>query len=609
MTDKKDGPSKGPERAAPTGAGSKRPFATIDLAATEVKPEPSKPGNESRAPAAAPTITTPSASGTGNVGPAGQSEAAARIAAAAAGSADKSAEQPRSSAGSATAGTAGATAKDRPSGATASTSVPRVGTPAGSPPDSGRIGRVLSHLAAGILGGSVVLATAQWLGLGTGRSASVSPSPDFVGRLTALETSVRDRLSAPATGGAPIRNAAETKQIEALSAQLASLGETQSRLIADTGALKEVLAKAGTGSDPGDRLSRLEEQIGTMANAATTDPQNAGRLPQLAQLTGKVADLEQQLATRLEVLRKDVAQDVGSRIGTVAEVTETARAGTQRLDREVAGLKAETARLGQRIDQFKSGTDRTDTNVAALQEQATRLQAGIEAVKSEMQAELKSVARPADIARAVTPVTDKVAALESSMQGVVSAEEARRTNAQRIVLSLELGNLKRALERGDKYQGELAEVKRIAGTRLDLAALERYQSTGVPTIPELARAFRTVANSVLDADAMPEGASVVDRLLTGAKTIVRVRRTTHADNDDSAEAIVARMETALTDGRLGDVLAEAKKLPPRATAPAQEWLGKVEARQSVDTALASIDAALKSSLGGVDPAAQRGTKP
>ena len=201
-----------------------------------------------------------------------------------------------------------------------------------------------------------------------------------------------------------------------------------------------------------------------------------------------------------------------------------------------------------------------------------------------------------------------MAALESSMQGVVTAEEARKVNAERIVLSLELGNLKRAMERGEKYHAELAEVKRISGTRLDVAALERYQSTGVLTVPELARSFRSVVNTMLDADALPEGASMVDRLLTGAKTIVRVRRTGHADDDTSTEAIIARMETALADNRLGDVLAESKKLSPRALAPAQEWLRKVDARQSVDTALVAIDATLKSSLGGAAPAA-KGTKP
>ena len=618
MTDKKDGPPKGPDRAVPDSAGAKRPFATLDLKATEVKQEAAKAAADAKASSAAPSA------GTSTPPPAGsQGETAAKVAAASA-SLKSGAEKPATAATPSAASTPGSTPYGQPGGAKAGASAAGAAaaaaaarpasTPASPSAMQGGQGRnVLSHLAAGVLGGSIVLFAGQWIGLGgsdSGQNRPAANAPDMASRLNTLDILVRDKIAAQSKADGSNRQALEAsvKQIDTLKQQLAGLGTVQAQLAADTTALKEAQAKFGSTSEPGERLRKLEEQIATMANVAVTDPQNAGRLPQLAQLTGKIADLEQQLATRLEALRKDVGQDVGTRVGAVAEVSETARSGTQRLDREVAGVNAEMARLGQRIDQFKAGSDRTETTVAGLQEAERRLQTSLDALKAETDKELKGVARPADIARAVTPVTDKMAALESSMQGVVTAEEARKVNAERIVLSLELGNLKRAMERGEKYHAELAEVKRIAGTRLDVAALERYQSTGVLTVPELARSFRSVVNTMLDADALPEGASMVDRLLTGAKTIVRVRRTGHADDDTSTEAIIARMETALADNRLGDVLAESKKLSPRALAPAQEWLRKVDARQSVDTALVAIDAALKSSLGGAAPAA-KGTKP
>ena len=616
MTDKKDGPAKGPDRPVPESASAKRPFATLDLKATEVKAEAAKAGAEAKA--ASPPTASPTGPAAGS-----QAEAAAKVAAAGA-SIKTGSEKPASSAtpssvppaASPSPASSSAKATSQTSAASAATTAPRSAASPQSTHSDGTLGRVLSHMAAGILGGSIVLFTAQWVGLGTSDTGSAgnrtpAGAPDVAARLTALETSVRERTAAQSTTDAASRQAvdATAKQIEALNQKFSALGAAHDRLATDTAALKGAQAKAAFATDPAERLRKLEEQIASMANAATADPQNAGRLPQLAQLTGKIADLEQQLATRLEVLRKDVAQDVGARVGAVAEVSETARSGSQRLDREVAGLKADTVRLGERIDQFKAGADRSDAVVASLQEAERRLQSGLDGLKSDLDKELKALARPADIARAVAPVGDKLAALETSMQGVVNAEEARKVNAERIVLSLELGNLKRAMERGEKYQAELAEVKRIAGARLDLAALERYQATGVLTAAELARNFRAVVNTMLDADSLPEGASVVDRLLTGAKTIVRVRRTGHADDDTSTEAIIARMETALADNRLADVIAESKKLSPRARAPAQEWLRKVEARQSVDAALVAIDTALKSSLGGAPSGAQKGAKP
>ena len=42
------------------------------------------------------------------------------------------------------------------------------------------------------------------------------------------------------------------------------------------------------------------------------------------------------------------------------------------------------------------------------------------------------------------------------------------------------------------------------------------------------------------------------------------------------------MEAALKDGRLGEVLEQGKKLPPKAALAAEDWLKKVEARHAVD---------------------------
>ncbi len=51
-----------------------------------------------------------------------------------------------------------------------------------------------------------------------------------------------------------------------------------------------------------------------------------------------------------------------------------------------------------------------------------------------------------------------------------------------MLLTLELANLKRALDRGDSYARELEAVRKVAGEGVDLAALERYSRNGVPTL-------------------------------------------------------------------------------------------------------------------------------
>jgi hypothetical protein len=336
---------------------------------------------------------------------------------------------------------------------------------------------------------------------------------------------------------------------------------------------------------------------------AASAPQTEGRVPQLAAITGKISDLEATLNAQLSELRKSLPAEVDQKLATTAEASEAAKAAATRLDREVAQLRTDQARGAQRDEGTKAEMDRLSAAVSAVKEEAGRLTGAIGELRSSVDSQLKSVTRPGDVTAAINPVTTKLAELEQNIQGVVKSEQTRKQNAERIVLSLELSNLKRALDRGlgQGYAAELAEVRNASAGQLELAPLERYSQTGVATVPELKAEFRPVMNAVIDADLDPVDGSVLDRLLAGAKSVVRVRKVSHEAGDNSTEAIVARIETALNESRLGDVVAQAKTLQPRAQAPIEEWLSKVSARHAVDQAIATIEGQLKASLAGVEP--------
>jgi len=163
-------------------------------------------------------------------------------------------------------------------------------------------------------------------------------------------------------------------------------------------------------------------------------------------------------------------------------------------------------------------------------------------------------------------------------------------------LSLELGNLKRAIDRGQGYASELAEARKLSGGKVDLAPLERFEDKGVPTLAELRQDFKTVAFKMIDAETEPAEGSIVDRLLAGARSVVRMRKISHGPDDTSVEAVVGRMEIALNEDRLGEVLDEAKSLPPPSADAAKNFLAKVKARNAVDKALAAVEMQLKASL-------------
>ncbi|MFZ4808426.1 MAG: hypothetical protein ACOYLQ_14305 [Hyphomicrobiaceae bacterium] len=591
MSAPNDGSGKGPPQPD-AGSASKKPTALLDLTATEVKSDPPRAGDAS-AKAPGPATAVPAAG-------------SAKPAAPGAPSGDPKAADPRKpevrAAAAPAAGPVPAGASKAGGSTTAAPSAP-------GRTSSASLATVATHAVAGLVGGLLVLIAAdtvgQQLGL-DGQSRRPAEADGINRRVSEMEQRFA-QIGAASDQAAIVGRALAVAEkriatLEQTAGRVAALEAQNAKLADDAKVLRDALATAKAGEDP--RVAKLQEQLAALAAAAGTDPER-GRIPQLAAITGKVADLETTIANQLGQVRKTLGQEIDQRLAPVAEASEAARAGAQRLDREVAGIKSEAVRLAQRADAGKAVDDRTEQTLRGIEQQAAALKVAIDGLKNDVASELKSVARPADVAGVVSPVSQRVEQLEASLKGVVRSEEERRASAEKIVLSLELGNLKRAIDRGRGYAAELADVLKLAGNKLPLAPLARYKDTGVATTADLAAELRTLAHTMLDAQSAPAEASIVDRLMSGAKSIVRVRKVSHDADDKSPEAVVARMDDAAKDGRFGVVLQEAKQLGERAQAVARPWLEKVEARHAVDTAIADIEKQLKASI-GAGPAPAKG---
>ena len=191
-------------------------------------------------------------------------------------------------------------------------------------------GGFFSHLTAGVIGGVLALAGAEWalpqLGI-HGTTSRLADDTAAIGqRLQALEKN-------PASPMVPSKSVSQ--HLRNRLSEIPALAEAQSRLVAETKAA--LASKAGDSGMPEQlaRITTLEEKLKALTDAGANDP-NAGRLAQLAALTGKVADLETSLATQLTALRKGVSEDVDARIASVTASTEAAKSGTQRIDKDVA---------------------------------------------------------------------------------------------------------------------------------------------------------------------------------------------------------------------------------------------------------------------------------
>lgn len=582
MTSKKDVPNQDKNKP-----GEKRPHATLNLKATELKSSEKQSAN----PKDVKTIGDKTRAQAGDRKPDAKPTTAQTTA--------KSAtnEKQKTTSTSATG--------DKKTSKTSSTTQNK---PVETPRKSGSgVGGFLSHMAAAIIGAAGTLFAADsilpsLLNGAPGASANLSGLEQ---RLAQLEKS--SSQTTPGANGGPSRALTEQlaatdarlAELEKISAAFSDLKTQQDNFAEQAKALTEKVEQRADPESAEGRLASLEGQLKVLSEAVPADGNGkVTAIPQLAAITGRLADLEKTLGNQMTALRTSVAKDVEKRITTTAEASVAAKSGTERLDRELATVKTDTAQFSQQLATLRADTKRVSEKLRAVQDETGALRSNLNSLQDDLTAKVAKSAKPADIAAAVTGVSAKIASLSSKLDNVVATENERTENAKKIVLSLELANLKRALSRGQTYATELAGVKSVADTSLDLTILEKYKNDGVPTLPQLQSAFRPLAHRIIDAETTPEDSSVIERLLSGAKSVVRVRKVNHAPDDKSVEAVVSRMDTALQDGDLTTVMSESKNLSSQATTPAQDWLDQAQALAQVNTTLASLEKQLKQSLGG-----------
>ncbi len=624
---KKGNPSS--SKGAATGGESKKPTPIIDLKATEVKSNTSKPGQagsaaSSQSKSASATSSVPKAGGKDDKKPEpGKAATGTATTSDSAKSGATSSPGPQPSASSSSSATQKSAASssqdgnkskgsDKTSPTSGSLSNADNGAANSAPPPASAQPRsgggfmgLVTHMLAGIVGGGLVLFGAQPIEkeLGVSFIPKAEIPEELNNRIAALES----RPAGPAEGNV----AGLAEKIEAAESKLASLSDLANRVdeLAATQTKQADGANAGSAASASstpqaaavspellERVTKLESTLKSLAS--TTDANgNETDLGRLAKLSGRVADIESTLKTQITALRDGLTKQLEEKVNKTVEVSAAARAGTERLDTEFAAFKTDAARLGQRTDNIKAAQDTLDSSVRVAREQAAKLRADLDSLKKDMEQNFKSVARPTDVTTAIQPVSSQLSALQSQLKSVVESESARKSNAQRIVMALELGNLKRVLDRGGAYRAELQEVKRLSGGTVDLAALEKFQNEGVPTAAQLHSEFTKLAYGIIRSEDEPAGDTVFDRIVDHAKSLVRVRRADLPASDTSTEAVVSRIDAELKQGNLVAALDQAKNLSEKAREPAQKWLDRVAARADIDRAIASLEKQLKSSLG------------
>ena len=419
---------------------------------------------------------------------------------------------------------------------------------------------LITHIAAGLAGGIVVLGIATQFGW-------IAPAGD-VGEMSSAEIAKRlsefeKRLDAPGPE-------------KRLSALLEGLRNRLQKAEQSVGAVQKQTTELAEGTENVEnRLQNLlsASKAGGGNSLAAADALNKRIAGIETRLDGKILSLKRELGDSSKQTADDLSKRVAKKAteDEVEAVRRLLRDGTERFLRDVQTISSETRELRRSL----TGLER---QVAQLQTQSEKVSA---------------------VSRSLEPVNQRIAALDGLVKGLVSRESKMQAGSRRTALAISLTRLRRAVDAGSPFADELDVVRKFAPKGLLLKELEQVKDTGAQTAAALERSFPVVIKAVLDADTAQRQDSVIGQLLSNARSVIRIRRTGEVAGD-STEAVIARMETRVKSGNLTAALEESQMLKGGALKAAERWLGNVKARIAVDWAMRRVETELVAVLGGVE---------
>ncbi len=123
-------------------------------------------------------------------------------------------------------------------------------------------------------------------------------------------------------------------------------------------------------------------------------------------------------------------------------------------------------------------------------------------------------------------LTDRLAKLEAALPELAGAIAKDSAGTKSAAIAIAFANLRAAVSDGRPYAAELDIVGTLAAAAGEFGILPAYAETGIPTLPELARAFAAAKDSRACRGRPRAGAggSLVDNLMASAQSLVKIRR-------------------------------------------------------------------------------------
>ena len=257
-------------------------------------------------------------------------------------------------------------------------------------------------------------------------------------------------------------------------------------------------------------------------------------------------------------------------------------AANPQLETQLADILAINTALAQRIDALE-GAPVIDT--APLQNQITALEIALQAVAqpdpnlARELAEIRAKLAQSDPAPAIAAaIADEIAQVEdAASQMVAKVQEAA---AQAVAMAAQ-STLRSALDTGVPYVA-------AAGTLNLPPILADNAQTGIPSLLTLKDSFPAAARTALEAALRADmGQTWSQRVANFLRSQTGARALAPREGNDP-DAILSRMEAALSRADLSGALTESAALPPAALDAMQPWLDAANLRALALAAFAAL---------------------
>ncbi len=258
------------------------------------------------------------------------------------------------------------------------------------------------------------------------------------------------------------------------------------------------------------------------------------------------------------------------------------------LDKRVSALSDNLGQLKSDVASAKSassaGGSATDADMKDMQARLAKVEQGLSAVRNaapSTQAVDSLGQKVNTIGKTSAGNGDKLAKLEDNVAGLSKKVEAQAAEPKATV-AIAASALKSAIDRGGSFAAELDTFAAVAPHAPEIGELRALAAKGVPTRAQLAAEAGPTAQAMSDAtQSVPAGSGIFDRLLTSAKSLVKVRPVGTVEGDGTA-ARIARFQSAVSGGDLARAADEYSGLPEKAKAAGAAFMADVQARLKAD---------------------------